>query len=119
MKTSRIYYALVVLLLEKCIQHIVVTLALYFNWSGIRSTVAVNPDVLMVTGAVLALFFVLSLWGLLTRKEWTLNLIIALALIDIIGEFVAQGTIFIVITVSFIVAWMILILVMVYRRHVQ
>jgi hypothetical protein len=44
-------------------------------------------------------------------------LLIGLALFDIIGEFVAQGVISIVITVSFLVATLLLILTLVYRRQ--
>jgi len=110
-------YILIALILEKIIQHIVVTIALYFNWMGISSTVAPDPAILMVLGAIVAVLFALALWGMITRKSWAINLVIALALFDIIGEFVAQGQITIAITVSFLVAIVLLVLALVYRRQ--
>ena len=47
-------YLLIILLIEKVIQHVVVTISFYFNISDIRSTVAVDYDFLMVSGAVVA-----------------------------------------------------------------
>ena len=109
-KPGWLKYALIVLIVEKIIQHIVVTMALYFNWKDIASTVAVNPSLLMVLGAIVALLFVLGLWGMVTRKKWAVNLVIGLALFDFVGEFVAQGTLYIIITVSILVATILLIL---------
>lgn len=116
-KTNWIKYVLVVLVIEKIIQHITVTLAFYANWKDIRSTVAISPDLLMVSGAVVAILFALSLWGLVTHKSWAPGLIIGLSLFDILGEFVAQGTIAIMINVSFLVAIILLILSLLYRRQ--
>lgn len=111
-----IRYILLALTVEKIIQHIYVTLAFYSNWGNIDATVAVNPDVLMILGAVIAALLILSLWGLITRNKWAVNLIIGLALFDIIGEFIAQGTIFIQLNISFLVATALLILALIYRR---
>lgn len=116
-QASWIRYALIVLIVEKIVQHAVMTLALFFNWKEIGSTVAVSPSILTVLGAIVALLFMLSLWGMITRKQWAVNLVIGLALFDIVGEFVAQGTLYIVITVSILVAAMLLILGLVYRRR--
>jgi hypothetical protein len=116
-KTTWIRYLLIALIFEKIVQHIVVTCAFYFNWGDIRSTVAVNPSILMVSGAVVAVLFILSLWGMLTQQKWANNLVIALALFDMLGEFVAQGTIIIAMTVSFLVATILLILALLYRRQ--
>jgi hypothetical protein len=71
----------------------------------------------MIAGAGVAILFMLSLWGLLTNKWWAINLLIGLALFDIFGEFIAQGRIDIAIPVSFVVAVVILILALVYRRQ--
>jgi hypothetical protein len=116
-KPGWIRYVLLALTVEKIIQHIFVTLAFYFNWGNIDATVAVNPDVLMILGAAVAALFILSLWGLITRKKWAINLVMALALFDIVGEFIAQGTIFIQMNVSFLVATTLLILALIYRRR--
>jgi hypothetical protein len=116
-KTPWVKYLLIALVFEKIIQHIVVTLAFYFNWADIGSTVAVNPGILMILGPVIAVLFILSLWGIMTQQNWASNLVIALALFDMIGEFIAQGRIDIVITVSFLVATILLILALLYRRQ--
>jgi hypothetical protein len=59
--------------------------------------------------------FSLSLWGIVTHRRWALNLVIVLAIFDIIGEFVAQGTLSIVVTVSFLVAILLLMLALLHR----
>jgi hypothetical protein len=115
-KSTWVRYALIVLIVEKIIQHIAVTLAFCFNWRGIASTVAVSSDALMILGAIVALLFMLSLWGMITQKKWAVNLVIGLAVFDFVGEFVAQGTLYIVITVSILVATILLTLGLVHRR---
>ena len=119
MKTNTLHILLILLLIEKTIQHIVVTLAFYFNWSDIGSTVAVSPSVLMLLGAAVAILFGLSLWGVISKQEWILKLVIALAAFDIVGEFVAQGRVDIVITLSFIAATLLLILALIYLRQMN
>ena len=116
MKTSWKRFTLIALVFEKIVQHIFVTISFYLNWGDIRSSVAVNPDVLMIMGAVVAVLFILSFWGLIVRLEWAVNLVIALALFDILGEFVAQGTMIIAITVSFVVAVALLVVAFAVRR---
>ena len=93
-----------------------VTAALAVNWQDIRSTVAVPPDALLVLGAIVAVLFGLALWGLIQRRRWAVNLVMALALFDMIGEFVAQGTIGIQLNVSFLVATVLLVLCLLDRR---
>ena len=115
-KNIWIRYLLIALIFEKSIQHIFVTIAFYFNWEDIGSTVVVSPKILMILGAIVAVLFILGLWGIITQQKWAINLIIALALFDIIGEFVAQGKIGIMITISFIVAVILLILSLFYRQ---
>jgi len=109
-------YLLIALVIEKIIQHVTVTLALHLNWYQIISTVAVNPAILMVLGAVVAVLFMVCLWGLLTYQKWALNLVIGLSLFDIVGEFFAQGTLFIAINVSFLVAILLLCVALSIRR---
>ena len=110
-------YLLIALIFEKIIQHIFVTVAFYLNWGNIGSTVAVSPRILMILGVPVAVLFMLSLWGIITQKKWATTLIIALALFDMIGEFVAQGKIGIMMNVSFLVATILLILSLFYRRQ--
>ena len=81
MRSNWVYYGLMLLTVEKIVQHIVVTLAFYFNWTDIASTVVVSPIVLMVLGALVAMLFIISLWGLLQKRGWSINLLIGLALL--------------------------------------
>jgi hypothetical protein len=121
-KTSKgtwIKFIIMVLICEKIIQHTLVTLAFYHNWNNIRSSVAVNPDVLLVLGGIVALLFVLSLWGMFSGWRWVTWLLIGLGLFDMLGEFVAQGSISIVITISFLVATLLLVLTLVYHLRVK
>ena len=111
-----IRFLLIGLTIEKIIQHIFVTLAFYFDWGEIGSTVVVSPTLLMVLGAIVAMLFVISLWGLIKHKNWAPNLIIALAIFDIVGEFIAQGRIGIQVNVSFLVATILLILALIYKK---
>jgi hypothetical protein len=108
---------LILLIVEKIIQHIVVTLAFYFNWADIASTVVVSLTILMILGVPLVILFSLSLWGMVRKQIWAINLVIGLALFDIIGEFVAQGTVDILITVSFLVATLLLMLALIARKY--
>lgn len=118
-KTNWVYPVLILLIVEKIIQHIFVTLAFFFNWTNIASTVVVSPMILMILGAIVAVLFVLSLWGMIKKQFWAVNLVIALALFDIVGEFVAQGKIGISITWSSLVATFLLVLALVYRRSAR
>lgn len=118
-KPPGLKYILIALILEKIIQHIVVTIALYLNWNDIWSTIAIDPGILMYLGALVVILFTLSLWGMITQQRWAINLLIGLALFDILGEFVAQGKFTIEITVSFLVATILLILALIYRRQVR
>ena len=116
-KSNWVHTLLILLIVEKIIQHIFVSLAFYFNWSDIASTVVVSATVLLILGAFAAILFMLSLWGMIRKRPWVLNLVIFLASFDIIGEFVAQGRIGILITVSFLVAVLLLILALTYRHQ--
>jgi hypothetical protein len=108
---------LLALVVEKIIQHIVVSLAFYFNWTAIASTVVVHPAVLLVLGSIVAILFCVAFWGLIRARSWAVNLVIGLALFDIVGEFVAQGTVAITMTVSFLMASVLLLLAVVFKRR--
>ncbi len=115
-KKSWIAWLLTVLAFEKFIQHIVVTVSFLTDWHDIRSTVVVDYRWLVVTGTIIAMLFIVATFGVWHGRHWSLSLLMALALADILGEFIAQGKIDITITVSFIVAWAILALVLILRR---
>jgi hypothetical protein len=117
-KIAWVKIILIVLICEKIIQHVAVTLAFYFNWKSIISTVKVDPTILMVLGAIVAVLFMICLRGMIAQKKWVINLVILLAWFDIIGEFVVQGKIDIVINVSFLVATLLLILALQTRRKI-
>lgn len=103
-------YVILVLLAEKIIQHTFVSLAFYFNWMDIASTVAVNPTILLVLGSIVVVLFCLALIGMVRHSSWAINLVLGLAVFDIIGEFYAQGTLAIQITLSFLLACILLLL---------
>jgi hypothetical protein len=115
--TPWVRYPLIALIFEKIVQHITVTVAFYFNWANIAASVVLNPNLLMVLGAVVAVLFAIGCWGIISRQTWAIKLVIALAFFDILGEFAAQGTIAIAITVSFLVALILLILAFLYQRQ--
>ena len=119
-KTNRLHnirIALIILVGEKIIQHALVTIAFYFNWMDIRSTVAVPADILMILGAVVTVLYTLCFWAIMTQKRWSNVLLIGLALFDIVGEFIAQGRLDITINVSILVAFSLLILALFYRKQ--
>lgn len=119
MKSNWTYPLLILFIVEKIVQHTIVTLAFYFNWKDIVATVAVSPVTLMILGALVTVLFVISLSGMIMKRSWAIKLIVALALFDIIGEFIAQGRIDIVITLSLIIATLLLILALRYRRQLR
>jgi uncharacterized membrane protein (UPF0136 family) len=91
-KRSVFSYLLIILLGEKVIQHVIVSLSFLYDIGGIRSTVAVDDEALMISGAIIAVLFVVALWGVIRKTNWGLFLVALLAIFDIVGEFVAQGT---------------------------
>ena len=101
-------YLLIVLVLEKIVQHTFVSLAFLYDIGGLRSTVAVDYRALMTSGAVIAILFAVALPALIQKKLWSLYLVALLAASDIIGEFIAQGTVFVTINISIIVATILL-----------
>ncbi len=114
MKTKNSIWLIVLILLsfEKFIQHMFVTYAFYVDLQGIRSTVVVNHDILMISGFIVGILFLINIPFLYQRKRFSLILLFFLALVDFIGEFIAQGTLAIEIMVSFIVATVILLIIL-------
>jgi hypothetical protein len=110
-------FAILALLIEKILQHLIVTLAFVLNWSDIAATVSVSPGVLTVLGAIVALLYLLAFCAMLDHKAWAASLIIGLAAFDLVGECLAQGTMIISVTVSFVVAGVLLILAVIFRRR--
>ena len=116
-RTPALLIVLVVLSIEKFIQHMFVTYAFYANVGGIRESVVVNYRILIVSGFIVGILFLASIPLVLQKKRAGFYLLLFLGLFDLIGEFIAQGTVFIKIPLSFIVASLIVILLIYGRRQ--
>lgn len=108
---------LIVLSLEKFIQHMFVTYAFAVDLAGIRTTVVVDHRVLLVSGFIVGLLFLINIPFLWRRMRWSFYLLFGLAMFDILGEFIAQGTLFIDMMVSFIVALALVLILLAYRKR--
>lgn len=89
---------------EKTVQHVFISWAFAADRFDLREQVVVPWEPLLVSGGVVAALFALGAWGVWRWRPWAPSLLVALALFDIVGEFVAQGTLFIHVVVSFLVA---------------
>ena len=96
-----------------------VTYALITNLGGIRQEVSLDFRFFVISGFPVGILFLFAFFLLLRRNQLSLRILLYLALFDVIGEFVAQGTIFITITVSFLVATLILILLRLKREELR
>ena len=114
-----IWFLLLILSGEKVVQHVFVTMALLFDFGGIRSTLAVDYRALAISGVILAILFAFSFWAVLLKKGWALYLLAAIAAFDVVGEFIAQGTFTIAINVSILVAFILLILCLFQFRNLK
>ena len=103
-------WVLVVIAVEKAVQHVFITWAFAADRFELREQVVPPWEVLLVAGGVVAVLFVVAVVGLLRWQPWAPQLLVGLAVFDIVGEFVGQGTIMIEIVVSFLVAVALLIL---------
>jgi hypothetical protein len=107
---------LMILSLEKFVQHMYVTYAFMVDLGGIRQSVSLDHRIFMISGFLIGILFLVSFILMTRRNQLSLNLLLWLALFDFVGEFVAQGTLFIAITVSFLVASLIIIVLLVTRK---
>jgi hypothetical protein len=108
-RPSRADVVLGVLSVEKVIQHTFVTWAFVADRFEIRESVEPDYRVLVVVGLAVGVLFAVALLGLVRASAWRYQLLVTLALVDIVGEFIAQGTVVINVVVSFIVAVVILV----------
>ncbi len=108
---------LIVLSIEKFIQHMFVTYALVVDVAGIRATVVLDHRLLVVSGFIVGWLFLINIPFLWQRRRGSFYLLFGLALFDIIGEFIAQGTLFIDIVLSFVVALVIVLILLAYRKR--
>lgn len=118
MKSKRSFplVLLMILSLEKFIQHMFVTYAFLVDLGGIRQSVSLDYRLFMISGFVVGILFLVSFMLMIRRNRLSLNLLLGLALFDFVGEFVAQGTLFIDIPVSFVVASVIILVLLVTRN---
>lgn len=105
-------YVLIFLSLEKFVQHMFVTYAFAVDLRGIRGQVVLDYRVLMVLGFLVGVLFLVNTFFLWPAKPFSLVVLFCLALFDFLGEFIAQGTLAIDITVSFLVATTILLILL-------
>lgn len=103
-------WLLMAIAVEKAVQHAFITWGFATDRFELREQVAPPWEILMVLGGIVGVLFVVALVGLIRWEPWAPQLLIGLALFDIIGEFVGQGTLMIEIVVSFLVAVALLIL---------
>jgi hypothetical protein len=103
------------LVCEKVIQHTAVTIAFALDLAHLRASVAGDYRWFLLVGGALTILFALCVWGLWRCATWVGPAVAVLAVVDIVGEFFAQGTIFITVNVSFLVAIALLLLVPLYR----
>jgi hypothetical protein len=108
---------LIVLSIEKFIQHMFVTYALVVDLAGIRATVVLDHRLLAVSGFIVGWLFLINIPFLWQRRRGSFYLLFGLALFDILGEFIAQGTLFIDIVLSFVVALVIVLILLAYRKR--
>jgi hypothetical protein len=104
------------LLAEKIVQHVFVTVAFLFDIGGSRSSVALDYRFFMVAGGVVSILYVIALWAVYSKRMYGLSLVVALAVFDIWGEFIAQGRFDINLNFSFIGASILLILAQLIRK---
>lgn len=116
-KKSLLLIVLLILSFEKFIQHMVVTYAFYVDSSEIRQTVAVDYEILMISGFLIGILFLINILFLVQGKRFSFIILFFLALFDFVGEFIAQGTSAIEITVSFFVASVILLILIFNRKR--
>ena len=108
---------LIVLSVEKFIQHMFVSYAFAVDLAGIRGTVAVDYQPLLVSGFIVGWLFLINIPFLWRPVRGAFYLLFGLAMFDIVGEFVAQGTLFIDMMLSFMVALAILLVLFVNRKR--
>jgi len=108
---------LIILAFEKFIQHMFVTYAFAVDLGGIRQTVVLDTRILLVSGFVIGLLFLAALILMLRREPLGPRLMLLLALFDFFTEFIAQGTLFIAIPASFLVACLTLGILFIWRKE--
>ncbi len=113
---SKSQILLLVLSIEKVVQHLFVTYALAVDLGDIRDSVVIHHVPLMIVGFVVGLLFAVSARLQFENERGGYRLLLYLALFDFAGEFVAQGTLAIEIVLSIVVATIILLTLFFHRK---
>lgn len=108
---------LILLLVEKIIQHALTALAFSIAIPGIGTPdigtrLDISNPVMGISNAVLAALFGCAIWGIVTNRQWSRALIFFLAVFDIAAEFIFHGFFFI--TISVLGASILIILLLIY-----
>ena len=115
-RRSKSQILLLLLSIEKVVQHLFVTYAFAIDLGDIRASVVIHHTPLMIVGFVVGLLFAVSARLQFKNERRGYLLLLYLALFDFVGEFVAQGTLAIEIVLSIIVATIILLTLFVNRK---
>lgn len=108
-RRSKSQILLLLLSIEKVVQHLFVTYAFAVDLGEIRASVVIHHVPLMIVGFAVGLLFAVSARLQFNNERAGYVLLLYLALFDFVGEFVAQGTLAIEIVLSIVVATIILI----------
>jgi len=120
-KDSKLVRAvLVILLVEKIIQHLFTAIAFIYDIPGIGTPdigtrFEISNPVMATNNAVLVLLFGAAIWGIARDRRWAIILVFFLATFDIVAEFLFHGFFFI--TFSVIVSLVLIIVLMRYRSE--
>jgi len=120
-KDSKLVRAvLVILLVEKIIQHLFTAIAFIYDIPGIGTPdigtrFEISNPVMATNNAVLVLLFGAAIWGIARDRRWAIILVFLLATFDIVAEFLFHGFFFI--TFSVIVSLVLIIVLMRYRSE--
>jgi hypothetical protein len=111
---------LVILLVEKIIQHLFTAIAFIYDIPGIGTPdigtrFEISNPVMATNNAVLVLLFGAAIWGIARDRRWAIILVFLLATFDIVAEFLFHGFFFI--TFSVIVSLVLIIVLMRYRSE--
>jgi len=117
--SPRIYYFLLILCIEKVVQHIYVTYAFATDIDTIRTDVVFDYRIFMYSGMIIALGFFFSAYGILKEQKWSLNLLWILGWTDFVGEFIAQGGRLQFVPLSYLLAIVIIIIVPIYKHRIN
>ena len=113
---SKSQILLLVLSIEKVLQHLFVTYAFAIDMGGIRDSVVIHHAPLMIVGFVVGWLFAVSVRLQFRKERRGYLLLLYLALFDFVGEFIAQGTLATEIVVSIVVAAIILVTLFLNRK---